>query len=361
LEESVKGLLKTILWIMAIFLSGALLTQTLSLMSEKDEFSYWFGLFGTVVIVLVWVFVTIKKGKEFFTMLKNKRSIGTLGVLLAAALVSSVGSGCTRVGPAEAGIKVSLAGSARGVADIPLVTGWVPYNPFATSVITFPTFVQTASWTRDTTEGANKNEEITFNSKEGLVISGDISVSYSIIRDSVPKFYVRFKMEDLDAFTHGFVRNIARDAFNEIGVNYKVEEIYGEKKGELLSNVREFLNSELNPYGVHIEQFGFLHALRYPDGVTQALNAKITATQKAIQAENELRETEAQAKKAVAKAEGESQANLTLAKSITPELIKWRQLQLTEAAIAKWNGNPSMVQGGTAGQLLLNMPLPTNP
>jgi hypothetical protein len=58
-----------------------------------------------------------------------------------------------------------------------------------------------------------------------------------------------------------------------------------------------------------------------------------------------------------AKARGEAESNRILARSITPQLVQWRQLQITEQAIARWNGARPMVEGQGSG-LLLQVPLP---
>ncbi len=220
------------------------------------------------------------------------------------------------------------------------------YNPMTTSVFQYPTFVQTAVWTKDANEGSPNNEEISFNSKEGMVITGDMSLSYQLEAKQVPAFYVKFRSDDLTGFTHGFLRNVARDAFNEIGPTYPLEQIYGEKKEEFLTKVRERVNNQVGTFGVHLEQFGFIGAPRLPGPVVDALNAKITATQKAIQIENEVRQAEAEAKKAVAKAEGEAKANQVLTASITPALLEWRRLQISQNAIEHWNGVLPQYNGG---------------
>lgn len=276
-------------------------------------------------------------------------------------------TGCSRVEPGYAGIKVDLYGSTKGVQEMPIVTGMVFYNPITTNIIEYPCFTQTAIWTKDIEEGSPKNEEITFNTVEGLTVSGDISLSYQLKAESVPSFYTKFRSDNINDFTHGFLRNTARDAFNEVGATFKVEDVYGTKKEELLKQVKARLNANLSEYGIVIEQFGFVGALRIPEGVTQALNSKIKATQDAIRVENELRSAEAEAKKTVAKAEGEalanvartkgqSEANLLLSQSITPELLKWQEMQITLAAIEKWNGVRPMVEGGNSG-LLLQIPV----
>jgi regulator of protease activity HflC (stomatin/prohibitin superfamily) len=268
--------------------------------------------------------------------------------------------GCTRVDPGHVGIKVYYYGSQKGVDDFPAVTGMVWYNPMATSVFQFPTFVQTAVWTHNKNEGSPLNEELSFNSREGLVFNADISLSYRLDPSKVPHFYVTFRSDDLDKFTHGFLRNIARDAFNEVAVKYTAEEIYGDKKEAILTEVRQRINAQTTVYGVVVEQFGFVGAPRPPQNVVDAINAKIKATQDAIRVENELRSATAEAKKAVAAAQGRAQAvlveaeaqakaNTLLSQSLSAQLIQ-------QKAIDKWNGTRPLVEGSNSG-LLLNIPL----
>ena len=145
---------------------------------------------------------------------------------------------------------------------------------------------------------------------------------------------------------------VDRDAFNEVGAQYALEEVYGPKKEELLSKVKKRVNDEVSKYGVILVQFGFVGRIRIDPTIMQALNAKLATTQNAMTAENRLREAQANAANRVAAAEGEARANLALAKSITPELIEWRKLDLTQNAINRWNGVRPMVEGNSSGMLL---------
>ncbi len=279
-----------------------------------------------------------------------------VAVALALVVLFSI-VGYTVIGPGEVGIKVNYFGHERGVEDFPLVTGVVFYNRITTKVFHYPVFVQTAIWTQSIHEGRAVNEEITFNSKEGLIIGGDISLSYQLDPKMVPHFYVKFRSDDLNTFTHGFLRNVARDHFNEVGSQYAVDDIYGPKKEEFLKSIRDRINKEVGTFGVHIEQFGFIGAPRLPQGVVEALNAKIRATQDAIRAENELRQAQAEAKKRIATAEGEARSNEILTKSLSDVLLRWRTLEITQKAIDKWDGKRPMVEGLSSG-LLLQLPLP---
>jgi len=283
-------------------------------------------------------------------MLWMKRVLSAMVIVLLAFTL--FGCGCSRVDPGHVGIKVNLYGSDKGVSDLPLVTGMVWYNPITTKIFHYPTFVQTAVWTASKHEGRPIDESLTFNSKEGLVINVDVSLSYQIEGTKVPAFYVKFRSDDLNIFTHGFLRNVARDAFNEVGAKMAIEDIYGEKKENLIKEVKERINRETSQFGVTLQQFGFIGAPRLPKQVVDALNAKIEATQTAIKVENEVRQAKAEAQKAIAKAEGEARANQILTQSITPQLIQWRSLQITQDAVGRWDGKRPMVEGSGSGLLL---------
>ena len=56
----------------------------------------------------------------------------------------------------------------------------------------------------------------------------------------------------------------------------------------------------------------------------------------------------------IALAEGQAQANKVLTASLTEPLIRWRELDITEKAVARWNGARPMVEGKESG-LLLNI------
>jgi regulator of protease activity HflC (stomatin/prohibitin superfamily) len=288
----------------------------------------------------------------------------SLAILLAAIFAA----GCaTRIGPGNVGIKVDLAGSQRGVEDLPIRTGWVFYNPAGSKVVEYPTFVQTAKWTHDLNEGRPINEELSFNTLQGLTVYGDISLSYHLDPAKVPAFYVKFRSDDIDQFTHGFLRNVARDSMNRVAANYTVEEIMGEKKPEMEQRSREELQSEVKDIGVVIEQFGFIGSPRPPESVVAAINAAQQAKYIAQQKQNELLQSQADAAKQVAAAEGQAKSQIAIAQgeaesnrlraaSISPQIIEWQKLAVTDRWIERWNGSmPQVEAGGQIPGMLLNV------
>src|SRR5271169_1943421 len=176
-----------------------------------------------------------------------KLGVVAVGVLLLVLLMGLFLVRVTRIEPGHVGVQINLAGNQRGASEIPVRTGWVVYSPLSTQIIEFPTYVQTVKWTKDTNEGHPINEEMGFNSKEGMEIYVDVSLSYAIESAKAPDFYVKYRVDDLDRFTHGILRDIVRNSLNEVASTYVVEDIYGEGKAEFLHKVEAMIQSKVTP------------------------------------------------------------------------------------------------------------------
>jgi regulator of protease activity HflC (stomatin/prohibitin superfamily) len=307
------------------------------------------------------------------------RLIAVAFALIVLGLVVMTIFRVTRINAGYVGVEVNLAGSQRGAQDIPIRTGWVFYSPLKTQVIEFPTFVQTVKWTADINEGHPLNEELVFNSKEGQEVRADVSLSYAIDAAKVPEFYVKYRTDDLEKFTHGILKDIVRNSLNEVASTYTLEDIYGENKARFLHEARERIQAQVTPVGVGIQQFGFIGKPRFTAAIEQAITQKTQAITEAERARNQLAVTQAEMAKTVAEAEGEARSQVERARgeatsaierargeaeanrlrqaSITPQLLEWRRLENQRALVEKWNGElPRMIVSDKAGMI---MPLPT--
>lgn len=263
--------------------------------------------------------------------------------------------GCTRISPGMAGVKSTVTGTGRGLSEVAVGPAWVTYSPFTESVFEYPTSMQMAVWSANTAEGKPINDEITFSNKDSMMIKADVSLSYTLVPDKIPSFYMKFRTDDLDTFTHGFMKNVVRDAFNESGGKYTIDEIMGDNS-HLIHDARVMVDAALTPYGVHIEQFGIVGIPRPPDPVIVAINEKVKAIQLAQQKQNELVQVQADAAKQVAQADGEAKsilakaeaqslANRKLAESLTPSFVEYQK-------VLKWDGRNSQVSGSGSGVLV---------
>ena len=293
----------------------------------------------------------------------------TLAVVVAVLIFFNYIVAVTRIGAGFVGVEVFLSGSQRGPAEIPIKTGWVFYSPLRSQIIEFPTYVQTVKWTRDPNEGHPTNEEMSYNSKEGMEIYSDVSLSYAIDPKMVPDFYLKYRVSNLEVFTHGILRDVVRNSLNEVASTYSVEEIYGVHKAEFLHKVSALIQEKLTPVGVGIQQFGFIGAPRVPEVISAAITGKAQAIQNAERAQNELAQTQAEAakkiaeadgdaKSEVARAQGEAEANRIRQASITPQLLELRKLENQKALIDRWNGQLPQVESGGGNGIMLQLQKP---
>ena len=299
--------------------------------------------------------------------------VSSLARRLALAVALIIGamvlfSSCSaRVDAGHVGIRVKLAGSSRGVDDIPVVTGWVFYNPLTEQLIMFPTSVQNVVWTKDSHEGSAHDESITFSSLEGVNINADVGLSFHIEPSLAPHLYLRFRKTDLLELSNGYVRSAVREAFSLEASQMPVQNIYGAEKGKLVLTVTTRLNDLLGKDGFIIDKLTINGALRLPENVATAINRAMEATQLSIQAENRVRQVKAEAEQAITQAEGgasaararakgeadarlitaraEAKANLILRASTSPNVLQYRALE-------RWNGKLPVMNGGGAIPML---------
>ncbi len=290
-----------------------------------------------------------------------------IGTALVLFTVLFVATSVSRVDAGHVGIRVKLAGSSRGVDDIPIVTGWVFVNPFTEQLVMFPTSVQNVVWTKDPHEGNPHDESMTFSSAEGVNINADVGLSFHIEPALAPHLYVRFRKSDMIELANGYVRNAVREAFNLAASQMTVQAIYGVDKSKLVAEVLKRLQDQLAKDGFMIDQLTINGALRLPENVANAINRAMEATQQAIQAENRVRQVKAEAEQAVTQAEGEAsaararargqadsrlitakaeaKANLILRYSTTSAVLQYRALE-------RWNGKLPIMNGGGSLPLL---------
>ena len=285
-------------------------------------------------------------------------------VLIFIATVLFFPLTCARVDAGYVGIKIKNVGSEKGVQNVPLQTGYVWYNRYTERVFEYPAFVQRVKWTKEKTEDSEGNESVTASSKEGSQFEADIACSVKLVTAKIPAFYTEYR-QPFEQFLDGILRDTVRDEMQNVGGHTPFEQIYGPGKEQFISEVEARVRKRLAPVGVEFRDLNFIGNIRPTDGrIMETINAKIMATQKAIAAENELRQVQAEAAKrtaeaegtkaaTIAKAQGEAEANRLLTQSLTADLIAWKRLEIEQAAIAKWKGEvPSTMMGGAGGQAI---------
>jgi regulator of protease activity HflC (stomatin/prohibitin superfamily) len=289
--------------------------------------------------------------------------------LIYACLSGIFMTSCISTVPAGyRGIKVYLLGNKRGVEEKQLGVG-AYFLGFNQRIYTFPVFQQNYVWRN---EANGPDNSISFQSKEGLDVSGDFGISYSLVADSVPAIFQKYR-RGIDEITNVFLRNMVRDALNTTASRMPIESIYGVHKRDLLLKVDSMVATQTRHYGIIIDRIYTIGELTLPPNIEAAINAKLAANQKAMQSQNEIKMVEAEANQKIAKAKGDAEskvieagaeanatkiraqgeaqavtiladaqaeANKKLANSVSKELINYR-------TVDKWDGKLPTVSGQT--------------
>lgn len=244
---------------------------------------------------------------------------------------------CSKVPAGNVGVVVHMLGGEKGVDVEEKGVGryWLGIND---ELFLFPTFTQNDTW-----EG--EKESIMFQTKEGLNVNADIGISYHIDPNKVTTVFQKYR-KGINEISEIYLRNMVRDALVKAASTQDVETVYGQGKAELLTKVEESVRKEVEPIGIVVEHLYWVGTLRLPDNVVQAINAKIGATQKAAQRENEIQQTKAEAQKAIEESRGVAESKLAVARA-EAESIKIKgeaEASAIEAKSKALNANPQLVQ-----------------
>jgi len=335
-----KTTLKTIAWLIGyVALLGFICPY---LISAPDTSLVLFGA-ALIIGVILSIFFHIK---NLIKIMKPIISKFLLGIVLLMALIAF--TSCSSVPPGYGGVVIKKFGSEKGVQKVALGVGtyWLGPNK---SMQQYPTHQVNYTFTKDKGEGTAANEEFTFQTNEGMECSTDLGIAMHYEFTLIPQMYQKY-LKGEDEIRGTVVRNSIRNYLNKVAGGMPVESVYGRGKSTLIDSVQLLVKKELDGTGIIIEKIYLIGSIRIPESVKQSLDSKVKATQDAQKIENDVRATKAEAEKAVAKAEGEAKALLTVAtaqatanrlisQSITPVLVNYK-------AIEKWKGDLPQYTGG---------------
>ena len=244
---------------------------------------------------------------------------------------------CTTVDSGEIGIKFHRwSGNSEDYGGVEgTCKGIVWYNPFTTSIFTYPTMVQRKNY-----------EPFTVNAKDASVFTMDPQLAYHINPDKACDIFVKYR-KPIEELENGYIRTCIYEAYRTCANSYTSDSLMS-NRARFEADVRTRLEKSLANEGFIVDEF--TSAITPPKSLSEMIDAKNQAIQSALRAENLVKEAEANAKIEVAKAEGTAKAmkvkadaeayyNKTIAASLTQQIIM-------EDFIERWDGKLPTVQGG---------------
>ena len=267
--------------------------------------------------------------------LTKKDVLGLISLTLLLIVCVFAIHSCAKVEAGYVGVRVNLLGGNKGVDSEVLGVGryWIGWNQ---ELYLFPTFQQTAAW-----QGQREHGAFQFQSREGLSLSADVSLSFTVNPNMVSVLFQKYR-KGIEEITNVYLYNMIRDVMVQAASSRTAESMYGDGKSDFLAEINQLVREKMQPIGINIDYIAIVGNVWLPRNVKAAIDEKVKAGQLAAQRETEVATAKAEADKTVATAEGEArskkeiadatayailteakaqeEANRILAKSLTPEL-----------------------------------------
>ena len=220
--------------------------------------------------------------------------------------------------------------------------GWVFYNPFTTSIFTYPTYIQRKTY-----------DPFNVNARDASIFSMDPTIAYRINPDKACDIFTKYRV-GIRELEEGYIRTCIYEAYRTCANQYSSDSLMS-SRANFESDVRRRLEASLMAEGFIVEEFP--SPITPPQALEQMINEKNMAIQSSLKAENKVKEAEANAKIKIAEAQGEAEAmrikadgeayyNRTISASLSPMIVQ-------EDWIEKWNGEVPTVVG--SGGMMFDM------
>lgn len=265
--------------------------------------------------------------------MKRFLKLAMLALVFAATVTS-----CTVVDNSEIGLRYKkFSVTEQGKLEAENVTGYTWYNPFTERVFTYPVYIQRVDY-----------KPFTVTTRDAAEFHMDPVLAYQLDRDKAVYVFNKYR-KSLDEIEAGYMRTCIYDAYRICANKYTSDELMA-NRAQFEKDVRDMLNKSLGDEGFTVTEF--TSQITPPESLRKTIDEKNQAVQNALRAENQVKEAEANAKIAIAKAQGEADAlkiqadgeayyNRTVAASLNPLLVQ-------QYAIEKWDGDLPMYTGSGA-------------
>lgn len=259
-----------------------------------------------------------------------------------AGFILTTMTACSPVPAGFVGVKVDLYGSDKGVQNEVVGTGkyWLGWNE---ELYLFPTFNQLH----------NYETPFRFQTSDSMEVTAQVGIEYYVEPTKVSKVFQTYR-KGVEEITDINLRQKISDSLIKHSGTMDINKLASGGKTQLLEEVTKDLKKELDPSGIVVVKLSWVTDLGYPGQVRASINAKISATQKALLRENEVQQSKAEAQKKVEEAKGDAES-LRLRAIAEAESIKIKSEALRQSpevlqleAINKWNGVlPTYMTAGT--------------
>ncbi|MEO3945260.1 prohibitin family protein [Gorillibacterium sp. CAU 1737] len=205
------------------------------------------------------------------------------------------------------------------------------------------------------------NVQVTKSEAEAAAASRDLQITHTNIavnyRVDAAGAYKLYNNVGPD-YANRIVSPAIQEVLKSVTSKFTAEELI-QKRDTVAVEVKEGLAARLGNYQLIVTDISIVN-FEFADAFNASIEAKQIASQKAMQAENDLKRVEIEAKQKVAQAQAEAEALRLKKQEVTSELIQLKQIEVQEKALEKWDGKLPTVTGGATPFIDLNSISPSS-
>jgi len=275
---------------------------------------------------------------------------GVLKVLMGF-LVISLFTGCGFMRIIDSG-QVGVQINSGKVQDETITEGFnFSINPMA-ELVTYNVKAKQLEMTDGSKQDTNEiiyDSAVTILTKDNLQIPVDITVLYKLKDSCAPHIRKEFGEDVIwdNKVVVPVTRDVVRGTIGKDADVYKLNQNREQYASEIKNNLESKINEAIRKECVSIEMVS-IRDIKLPPELMASIMIKNQMEEQTKTAELSIKRAEAEAKVEVTKKEGIAKAQMALAKSITPELIRWKQMEIEESAVHKWDGKLPSTNLGSA-------------
>ncbi|WP_058303786.1 prohibitin family protein [Gorillibacterium timonense] len=191
------------------------------------------------------------------------------------------------------------------------------------------------------------NVQVTKSEAEAAAASRDLQITHTNIavnyRVDAAGAYKLYNNVGPD-YASRIVAPAIQEVLKSVTSKFTAEELI-QKRDTVAVEVKEGLSKRLGNYQLIVTDISIVN-FEFADAFNASIEAKQIASQKAMQAENDLKRIEIEAKQKIAQAQAEAESLRLKKQEVTPELIQLKQIEVQEKALEKWDGKLPTVTGG---------------
>ena len=181
----------------------------------------------------------------------------------------------------------------------------------------------------------------TSSSKDLQVVTTEVTLNYQLDAKRVGEIYRTLRM----AYETRIIQPYVQEAVKSVTAEYNAEELITQRPA-VKAKLQDLVAERLAPLGLGVVQLSITD-FQFSGGFQASIEAKVTAVQQALEAENALRRVEFEAKQTIERAQAEARGLELQKAQVTPNLLSLRRIEVQRAAVQKWNGvMPTVVTSG---------------